>query len=261
MAIYYSNPVPPLVCKSKFEDFEWEEIEYTIDVSYTKSYYPDTDMWLSFHDYIPQGIFATRTKLLSFQNKQTFIHNQNNFGKYYDGYKNSIITPVLKSPYMTRNKYVSALFTNLLFRCDLILDKKINRNKTLTSLSFHNTYQSSTEITLIPFDDTLSYLQQYDNYNIRLSHNYWQFNKFRDLKLDKKVLTWEEWDKLQTVVFNNDLSQIQINVTNLDGNQEIQQKRRFVDEYMIVMFKFHNTSDNYQFLLHDVTYETKPALR
>lgn len=261
MAEYYHNDIEPLVCPFTFVEEDWEEIEEVRDLSWTLSFYPDFDYWLSYHDFQPFGIFATRNNVLSFNDKEIYVHNQENFVKYYKGeiFK-SLINPVLKSPYNTRNKYVSAVFTNVLFRCDIVKDKKVDRNKTLTRISFHNSYQSSNKITLIPFDDRKTYLEQYDQYNIRLSHNYWQFNKFRDLKLDKRELTWEEWDSLKTIVFNENNSEIETLNTNIDNNQPIQRKRKFIDEYMIVLLEFDNEEQD-QFLLHDINYITLPALR
>ena len=260
MANYFSNTVDPIVCTKTFDDFEWEEITDVKDVSYTKSYYPDLDTWLCYHTYIPNGIFSTRNNIFLY--KKMYIHNQNNFGKYFFGtYHTSIITPVLKTEYKNRVKTVSALFTNLLFRVDVIENKKINRNKTFSRLSVHNTYQSSSKIPLIPFNDNLSYLQQYDQFTIRLNHSYWQFNKFRDFKVDKRELTWEEWEKLTNIVFNQSIDQININNSNLNPFQNTELKKRFIDEYIIVMLEFDNNGDNNQFLLHEITCETRPALR
>ena len=261
MANYYNKIPDPIVCLPKFEDLEWEEVTDVIDVSYTKSFYPDTDMWLSHHDYHPQGIFATRTELFSFFDKELYIHNQNNFGKFYKGiYHKSIMTPVFKSPYRTREKLLSALFKNINYRNDIIENKKVNRNKTFTRLSFHNSYQSSKKITLIPFQDTERFLTQYDNFNVRLNHNYWRFNKIRDLKLDKRELTWEEWKSVEKIVFNETIDEIDVN-NNIEENQEVQLKRKFIDDYLIVIIEFDNNINNSQFLFNEIDCETSPALR
>lgn len=261
MATYYNNNIPDLECQITPDDIEWEDIDDVIDVSYTMSFYPDEDQWLCAHDYIPQGMFATRSGLYLFNDKELYIHNQDNFAKYFKGNVfNSLISPVYKSPYVTRNKYVSALFTNVLFRCDIIVEKRVDRNKTLSFISLHNSYQSSDRIELIPFDDTRRYLDQYDNHNIRLSHNYWQFNKFRDLKIDKRQLTWEEWETINNVVFTNKIAEIDIDDTNLDDSQHFRYKRRFEDEYLIAIFEYDNT-EQHQFLLHDVSNITLPTLR
>jgi hypothetical protein len=75
--IYYNNPVviPPCEIPQTTKQFIDVPENELLDIGYTMSYYPDLDSWLSYHDYIPSGIFATRNKLLSFYDKQIYIHN------------------------------------------------------------------------------------------------------------------------------------------------------------------------------------------
>lgn len=261
MATYFNNPIPPIICPMTYVEGDWDIVEPENELDYTVSFYPDFDYWLCFHDYHPSGIFATRINLFSFDNKRLYIHNSDNYVKYYGGViHKSIITPVFRSPYIQSNKTLPALFQNINFRCDVIDNKVVNRDKTFSRLSFHTSYQSTNKITLVPFISNQSMLSQYNTYNIRLVNTYWQFNKIRDLKLDKIELTWEEWDKLHGVVYNQNIDEIEVNTSNVSSTQNIQMKRRFVDDYMVVIMEFDNDEQN-EFLLHDINYLTSPVLR
>ena len=95
---------------------------------------------------------------------------------------------------------------------------------------------------------------------MRLNHNYWRFNKIRDLKLDKRELTWEEWKSVEKIVFNETIDEIDVN-NNIEENQEVQLKRKFIDDYLIVIIEFDNNVNNSQFLFNEIDCETSPALR
>lgn len=261
MAEYFKNTIPSPSCPIKYNDDDWEEVTTDGDVNYTVSYYPKFDVWFSYHDYRPYGIFATRNNLFSFNDKKLYIHNQSNFCKFYHGeiFK-SLLSPVLKSPYISNTKTLSAVFVNITFRTDVIDDKKVRRDKTFNRISFHNSYQSSDKITLVPFDPNVRLLSQYDSYNVRLIHNYWQLNKLRDLKLNKVELTWEEWESTKRIVFSNSVDEIDIKQSNLSSSQDIQMKRRLVDDYLIALIEYDN-DEQLQFVLHDLGYLTTPALR
>lgn len=261
--VYYNNPVNIPPCETTQINKELIDVSENdlIDIGYTMSYYPDLDSWLSYHDYIPSGIFATRNKVLSFDDKQIYIHNQDNFAKYYKGivYK-SIITPVFQSPYRDNGHYYPAWYYQINWLCDIIKDKLVQRNKTLTKISLHNSYQSTKDTLITPFDTSKSFKEQYDLFNTRLVKNHWNFNKFRDLIIDHKILTFEEWTELEEIVFSNDIDEMNIDIANTNSNKSFELKRRFIDEYLIVKMEYNN-EEQLQILLYEVLAETLIANR
>jgi hypothetical protein len=249
--MFYYN-IPYIEPCENHSEFLFEEVseDELIDISFTVSYYPQLDVWFSFHDYIPSGIFALRNKIISFNNEKIYIHNQDNYCKYYENLiYHSLISPVFKSPYKFKNVYHSATFTNLVLRCDIIQDKNVNRDKMLTSVSFYNSYQSTNIIPFRPFIRHNGFVNQYDIANVRLVKNYWNFNMLRDLKVDKDELTYEEWTNLKQAIFNYDVDVI--GILNNYSTNTIEGRRRLSDEYLIVSLKYNNI-EQLQFLIYEV---------
>jgi hypothetical protein len=253
--MFYRNSVNIPACE-KYSQFTFEEISENElqDISYTLSYYPEIDAWVSYHSYIPSGIFATRENIISFDNKNVYVHNQNNYGLYYNGQiHSSKITPVFKSKYKTESELLAATFSKLSLSCDILESKNVNRDKIISTLAFYNSYQSTNRINLIPFIRGNGFSNQYDIANIRLVKNYWNFNMFRDLKINKKALTWEEWTKLEEAIFNNDINEI--GIPDLTFADNIESNKRFSDEYLIAEL-CHNNLEQNQFLLYDIDVNT-----
>lgn len=262
MATYFNNVVPPLECEKTFDDFEWDSVYDIQNVSYTKSYYPDSDTWFSYHDYIPKGIFKIGTKLVSIDDDNIYEHNVGNRGKYYKGiYYKSLLSPVLKSPYRTRDKFYPAIFTAIHYRTDFIKDKKVLRNVNFSRMSFHNSYQSSNKIDIVPFDSKQDIYSQYDLANVRLIKNNWSFNNFRSLVANNHILNFEEWSTINDIVFNLNISEGGIYNNNLNPDESFEILKKMNDEYMIILIEFDNTSENIKFVMHDITFTSKHSVR
>lgn len=262
---YYSNtPVinpcsPNIPIPFSLLDVLQEDL---IDVSYTMSYYPDIDRWLSYHDYLPKGIFNLRSgKLISFNNNKIYLHNSNNRCIYYNQVLNkSVITPVFTTDFIDKNNIYSMLLEQIHWVCDFILNKQIIKNNTFTHLSLHNSYQSTNNIELKVFEKGGGLENQYDNKNIRLIKNNWQFNSFRDFVINHNIVTFEEWSKVEDIIFNNSLSENNINISNLNTLKDFEKKKRFIDDYLIIKLENDNINQN-QFLLNDISINSKLVTR
>ena len=207
------------------------------DVSFTISYQPETESWISYHDYIPDFAFHLRhNKLLSFNNKGLYIHNQNNRCVFYNNtLYESYITPVFNPYLKEREERVYPFILNYLeWDTDVYDNERRRRDLTWTNISLHNSLQSTIKIPLVPYNSTCSKVSQFGIYNVDRVTNHWNFSKFRDNIIQRNLKSLDEQID----------DEVEINVQNTNCTGVL--KPRFRDDFVIVKLGYSNAS---QYLL------------
>ena len=188
--------------------YSWVDLEFTNESFFTKesawtiSYYPDLQIWVSFHDYLPYKYFSTSTDFYSFTDSYPRISNSAVAEEQGTDYGNAGIwkhNANIKGVLYQDSKYTDALIYNP-FEVEVIHNElaatdalyfnfgytaevfRYNENEDkynlnvlehgFTSFYVYNTFQISGDKT----SSALEYLV-----NIRRVGNNWKVNKFRDL--------------------------------------------------------------------------------
>jgi len=241
-----------LVCDT---DIKFEEIEM-VDLSFAVSYSLEGQCWTCFHDYVPDAIFCTANKLMSFKDHYIYLHNQRNRkGSYYN--KFAIVPPVvnpqavapggggdinalLPPPFKSQIEFVVA---NLLSKAYHAINWKsqyktsgvIDEKKTFTAIMLYNHNQCSGEqpITL--------------KRTTRNAEGVWRFNDFRDLVKDPN-----------TIFLDKDGNVIP---TNIMANKSFFKQSRFIGDYICVRMIFDNANTLSEIVLSDFSINDKVSYR
>jgi hypothetical protein len=239
-------------------EVELEDVTDLDDASYTISFTSVDNSWVSFHDYIPEGIWSGRdtetSSLISLFNGFLYRHNDHDsVGTFYENKTYpSYITPVFTTPYKTEKGTLPMQLVNVSWNTDVeaigTSDLEL-QNMTLSSISLHTSYQSTNEQTLIPFDTNKTIQQNYDVYNTRKVRSYWNFNKFRDMIVNNNVETFTEF-----------LDDCVINTGNVNPTKANELLRRLEDDYVILKLKFNNALQ-LDLKIFDVSIQSKPVRR
>lgn len=188
--------------------------------SFTLSYSPDIEGFVSYHDYIPDYMFNTRSKVFSIKDLTVYLHNHTNKATYYDGVYPSYIEPIFNDGGIT--KY----FGSINWQTELINPSITSLfHKTFTKILLYNSYQCSGEIDLI-----------YPT-NIFNSETTWNFNNFYDIVVDRSLPFMDA----------NGLI-----LANLSTNLAWFKQRKFTDKWIAVRLIYNNTDQNTLFL-YDVS--------
>lgn len=224
-------------------DSEYNRILYSKTDDFTISYSFDLagGNWAFDHDYNPNTMFHTREGLYSFKDNVIFKHNSlTKRGIYYtDTIYPTYIVPVFNDP-----KNITKYVYNIKWRSEVHnFEGGIQKNETLTHLFIWNSFQATGIIPLNNYE-TLS-----NQYNLRKTAQVWHFNRFRDLVIDS------------TQPFMSDFLPI---TGNLNVNKSFQNKRRFIDHYLLVNFIYSNQfvdGEQRNFYLYEVDVDIKPIER
>lgn len=204
-------------------DMSSSDVEYD---SWTVSYSPATDSWVSFHDYTPSLLFNTRNRFFSFTGDTIHKHNVGAVGTYY-GTRYGTELDLVFNPSPTQSK----VFINFNWITESINTSGGSVKKdTFTHATVYNSYQLSSRTTLT------------EHTSFRESEGTWYFNTFRD--------------KLSTQ--NSDIvsEDFTIDYSLLDTTRPWYKQRRFIDKYVIIRLEYDNSSGNTLYL-----YEASSAVR
>lgn len=226
---------------------EWlEDDSYTISWSLTEN--PETEGWVSFHDYIPDYSISLRNQqLFQFYGDQLYEMNVGPKGTYFGKVNPSIITPVFVSPFRDYSRILPFIINHFSWNCDI---EDLNRrllNQTWTSISLHNSFQGTRQIPLIPIDLDCDILDQYGTANVRRVKNQWHYNYAFNEKLSEFQRTWMELiDKFFV-----------INVEEKVCNKPEDRARMF-DDFVIVRLLFDNNQSKRLFQ-YDINLTLSPV--
>ena len=235
---------------------------------WTVSYYPELQIWVSFHDYIPSVYILSGDTLMSgtSHDDKLYTHNNGDFGRFeYDLFSNqtswaetenntSNVFNTQQTIYESifefihsESKNENKTFANIGYTVDVSTHTENNQTANLhdpgfTSFYVYNTHQISEETDLI-------YLT-----NIRRTGNNWKINQFRDMANLNDDGTGLENELIN--MFNIEGMNKSINLEYIDVNKDEVTQKKFVDKFLGISLKNSNISNNLVTL-----YSTEAGLR
>jgi hypothetical protein len=197
--------------------------------SWVYSYSPETNQFISEHDYKDSYLLNTRTKVYSFKNLAVYKHNQPNKCVFYGTTFPSFIEYVLNI-----EPSESKVFFNLNWESEVRdSNNKAIFDETFSEIYAYNDYQCTG---IIPLENLT---------NIRRTKTTWNFNTFYDIVKDR------------TLPFIQDNELI---LSNLDANQSWFDMRKMVDKYLAVRLTYSNINQN-TIILYSVSSLVRRASR
>ena len=249
------------------QDFKAKLVKRT---GWTISFYPELQIWVSFHDYIPSVYILSGETLMSgnFHEDKLYVHHDGQFGQFEYGFFSDQTSweeteedlalfieqetiPTIYSSIIeiihAESKNENKTFANISYTADVSTVTEsgqiANRHDSgFTSFYVYNTHQLSEET-------DLTYLT-----NIRRIGNDWKINQFRDmanLNANDDSLNNELVNMF--TISGMDKS---INLEYLDVNKDETTQRKFVDKFLGICLKNSNISNNLVTL-----YSTQVGLR
>ena len=193
------------------------------------SYTPDKEGWTSRHSYQPGYLFNDRNNFYTVKDNIVYNFNANNRAKYFGTIYPSWMVyifrdlPPKRDPYETRDAQASGLnnlFGAVTWRTEVYLNNIKQRDLTINQILLWNSYQSSSNIDIVPFNNSLD-----EEYNTRRRKDEWTFNSYRDLV---EANTQEFIDDYQSVE------------ANINRDKDFTLKKRMCDDFLAVKFLFSN---------------------
>ena len=173
-----------------------------VKMSWTLSYSLLTQKWRSFHDYIPQDYLWSRKDMLTLtKGNEVWLHNnsKNSFQKFYGEYKPVVLDFIHTNLYPKELNHIEVKteFTEIVTEATGLIKKLYNRRKTFTSIWLRTSFQSTSEMDIVPYhfdeddQDTNNLLENLrdDEKTIRASlvKKKWRLNEFHDFTVDKNL--------------------------------------------------------------------------
>ena len=222
--------------------------------SFTLSYYPNSDSWGLFHDYIPDFIFNTRTKLFLYKTQSNvsklFIHNEGAKGVYYNAIQTTptpypfFVDVVFKGRKDQKGNTITEILQSLTWISEVTENNVSIWDETIDHITIWNSFQASGKIAL-----TDGVLMANPNLNNRNPNGSWNFNGFRDVVNNKG-------QAFVDTIFND----FRLLSGNINNNMSWFNKRRFEDKYFIVRLEYDNLQ-NKEIILYEVTANERASSR
>jgi len=216
---------------------------------WTISYYPELQIWVSFHDYKPSVYILSGEKLLSSlsSTNEIYEHHSGPYGLFYrqdwtlelwsTEYTNQFGTTEYNSSEFefihSESKNDSKVFSNIGYIADIKKGTEtINlHDPGFTSFYVYNTHQISGEI-------DLTYLT-----NIRKTSDSWKINKFRDMAKLYTINGTEQTSR-EIPMFNTEGMNKTVNDLYIDLEKEDLKQQKFIDKWLGISLKNSNISNN-----------------
>jgi len=233
------------MCNSVIDNHTYTEIplDWLEDDSYTVSYAltsnPETEGWVSFHDYIPDYSIVLRNQtLLQFYQGQLYQHNIAVAGLYFGLVYNSSITPVVVSNFRTVDAIYPFLIKAINWNTDIEDSATRKLQETWSTISLHNSFQGTRQIPIVIYDTECTLLEQYGKFNAKRTKNRWYFNYAFNEKDLTNQRTWLELRDKFLVINGEDKS----------CTWDELYRTRLFDDFVIVRLVYENA--NFRKLVH-----------
>lgn len=197
--------------------------------SFTISYDPAKEQWISYHDYIPDHMFRLTSDILySVKGMTIWRHQDGAVGTYYTSAFPSILDVALPTQ-------ETMIFTGVNWRTECF--------DTSGVLQYDTTFSHITPMTTEQCGGRIAIVRPTDVYeiydaNCRVIHGRWYFNQIRDVALVPGFR--------QGFANNFDLD-----LTKLDSNQDWYENRKIMDNFLICRLEFPNTT-NLKLAIYDI---------
>lgn len=204
----------------------WDEENERVVLSskearFTRSYYPAIDGWYGKHTYNPKYMIGDRNSLFAIYDRKIYKHNNPlTKGMYY----NELINPFIVV-FIAKGADNQFTLTNINWKTTVIKDGIILKDKTFNSVMAWNSYQTTGELNIIPYNKAESLIYNHEITNARRVKNLWNFNKLRNAMFSKDVKFIDDIDLVP-------------NTTNND--EEFYMKKHLSDDYVAIKLLFSN---------------------
>lgn len=204
-------------------DDENERIVFSsLEGDFTYSYYPPLKSWTSSHSYRPNFLIGDRNSLFAIKNNKIYKHNvEDRRGQYYD----DTIHPFEIVAIFNPDEHSHKTTNNITWTTEFILNEAEQRDITFDKVLLWNSYQSSGDIDITPFDNSQSYEYNYDMANTRRIKRQWLLNKFRDKVANLNTKFMDGVDVVEGL---------------LTDDKPFNELKKFSDNFLAVKFSFSN---------------------
>lgn len=209
--------------------------------SVTASFNPFDRVWISYHDYTPDGVVVlNNTSIFSVKDNELFTHNTGDRGLFYDASPYASIIDVVFNPDAYKKKVFSSIewITEVYDSNDII-----QSDETFDYVTVRNVEQCSGRIAIERLDNAYAFYDQ----NVRVLNRSWFFNGFRDIALTPDFLEG---------FYDN----YEIDTTKLDSSMDWYEQRKFIDKFVTCRFEYLNT-DGHKLIFLDSLVNYRPSAR
>lgn len=204
----------PVIPDERFENKSW-----------TLSYNPILQQWVSFHSYLPNNYIIHPTGLLTKRNDtQVQLVNSGDYGRFFD----EDIKPWIVETIFNDNKLYTKVFDNITINLESNTSNDSPTNKFFDNIVLYNEFQSTGNITL-------------NTTNLTKKEKNWMINKFTDLtNSSTNPLFVEDWTNISS---SFPIDKI-VNSSKIDNSKAWYLRARMRDKYLIVRFTENNNDNN-----------------
>lgn len=211
------------------------------DFSFTISYNPIQNHWVSYHDYfLPTAIVFSDSSLYTVEGDTWYRFNAGNRGQYFGVTVNPAYVDVVHND----NKDDDKVFSEI--RWDSKVYNSVGAiqwNETLTSLTARSLDKCIGKVAL----DRVTALPFYDSQNIRNYNQSWYFNSIYNVATDAEFLLgfYDSYD---------------LDPTKISSTLPWYSKRKFIDKYLVTRLE-HSNLNNRKLLLFGSEAIYRPSYR
>lgn len=206
--------------------------------SFTISYDWESKSWSAFHDYTPDYIFNTRTRLHSSKKQlglsKLFEHNFGPRGVYYNAidatpvpypsYVDVVFRGPKENPKDPSSKTLSLILQSINWITEAINGNSTTYNETFDYVTVRTIHKCSGRVELT---NGISILPDHNNRNIQGG---WQFNAFRNLVINPD-------EPIVNDIYNN----YSVISANINENKAWFDKSRFEGKFFIIRLEYSNS--------------------
>lgn len=196
-----------------------------VNKSFTLSYNPVLEQWISHHSYLPNNYLPHPTKFIAKRNNtQLMLSSSGQYGKYFD----NDIKPFIIETIFNDNPLYTKVFDNITVNLISETTDKVSTNKFFDKVILNNEYQCSGEIVL-------------NLNNLTKKERNWSINKFEDLtNSSSNSLFSKDWSDIKN---QYPIDKV-VNPDKIDNAKPWYQRARFRDKYLTVRFIENNLENN-----------------
>jgi hypothetical protein len=252
----------------------FDNTDYFENHSWTLSYDLKKKCWVSFHSYQPNFMFNDHFTYYTFINqfnvevRDIWKHNVRNYQTYYDVKYDHILEIVLNNDAIQEKIFGSMQLISNSYKYSNVGDYYIQAgNTTFDRFLIYNEYQSS------HIRDLIVKLTPYQSLSLAVNEtlidrtdNYWRFNRFRDITIDRDLvaepLITDRWLDIIAEYDSNGQGFIDYisNPNAIDVAKSPYQQSRFRDKYAVVRL-FYKPEEEYKIVTDIMSTLNNPAIR
>jgi hypothetical protein len=237
-----------MACSASFDTLQYADVPNSalVEESFTLSFNIEKNVWVSFHDYVPDASILLRNNtLLHFYKKGMYRHNIGRkgvyFGAAFESYMCAVLAPRLKNEERAMYPFV---INSINWNTDIENGEIRMLEKTWNTISIHNSFQGTQQKILVPFKENCDFLSQFGVANTRRIKNRWVYNYAFNEKVKPTERTWKE--------VCDDFFIIN---TAFEGcSEEALTATTMFDDYVIVKLGFDN-SENLQLHFYELNFD------